>query len=225
MRTVQRRRCGGWRATDAWGSLTFDELAEKVARAATGLAALGVGPGDRVVFMMRNIPEFHWVDLAVTFLGATPVSIYNSSAPDQVQYLVGHCRAKVAVVEDEGFLERFLKVRDELPDLGPDRRAPRARAPARRRASVDGADRRRADRPGRGRRAPQQPDDLATIIYTSGTTGNPKGVMLSHTNLVWTGESHARVLRLDPRRGRPACGSCRTCRWPTSPSGWSPTTG
>ena len=106
-----------WMAGDDWESLTYDELAAKVAIAAGGLRSLGVGPGGRVVLMMRNIPEFHWLDMAVLALGATPVSIYNSSAPDQIEYLVGHCGAKAAVVENAGFLEKFLKVRDQLPSL------------------------------------------------------------------------------------------------------------
>ena len=67
--------------------------------------------------MMRNRPEFHVADTAVLLLGATPISIYNSSEPEQVQYLAGHCDASVAIVEDIGYLERFLKVRSELPML------------------------------------------------------------------------------------------------------------
>ena len=62
--------------------------------------------------MIRNRAEFHPLDLAMMFCGATPVSIYNSSAPEQIEYLVNDCGAKVAIVEDSGFLERFLKVRD-----------------------------------------------------------------------------------------------------------------
>ena len=96
---------------DGWRQLTFNQYAEQVATAAAGLRAVGVGKGDRVVIMMRNIPEFHIVDLATTFLGATPISIYNSSSPDQVAYLVGDCAAKVAVVEGEGFASRFRAVR------------------------------------------------------------------------------------------------------------------
>ena len=67
--------------------------------------------------MMRNVPDFHFIDLGIAALGATAISIYNSSSPEQVAYLAGHCKAKVALVEDDGFEERFLKVRDELPDL------------------------------------------------------------------------------------------------------------
>ena len=69
-----------WMSEGDWFQLSFAEFAERVATAAAGLRALGVGHGDRIVIMMRNIPEFHIVDLAATFLGATPISIYNSSS-------------------------------------------------------------------------------------------------------------------------------------------------
>src|SRR5687768_9554815 len=95
-----------WRNPDeSWGELTWQQYADEVARVTAGLQALGVGRGDRIVLMMRNRPEFHVVDLAALFCGATPISIYNSSAPEQVEYLTSHCEAKVAVVEDVGFLE------------------------------------------------------------------------------------------------------------------------
>src|SRR5918999_5330320 len=107
-----------WKTADGgWGELTYAEYADLVARATSGLRELGVGRGDRVVLMMRNRPEFHVVDLAVAMLGATPISIYNSSSPEQVQYLTAHCEASVAVAEDLGFLERFLKVGSELPEV------------------------------------------------------------------------------------------------------------
>ena len=173
-----------WMSEGDWFQLSFAEFAERVATAAAGLRALGVGHGDRIVIMMRNIAEFHIVDLAATFLGATPISIYNSSSADQIAYLVGDCEAKVAVLENESFHERFQAARDRLPALetivtihggadtvrwddfmGHD--------PVDLTAEVTNA----------------TPDDLATVIYTSGTTGNPKGVMLSHRNIVWTGQS------------------------------------
>jgi long-chain acyl-CoA synthetase len=177
-----------WQQDDgSWGALTFTEVADRVARAAAGLRELGVGHGDRVLLMMRNIPAFHWLDVAVLFVGATPVSIYNSSAPDQVQFLAEHSGATVAIVEDESFLDKFTPVRASLADLrtivvlnapgslpegAQDASVLQDSAPIDLAAAVDIVG----------------PDDLATIIYTSGTTGNPKGVMLSHSNLVWTAE-------------------------------------
>ena len=87
-------------ANESWAQWTYAKQAEQVAAAAARLRSLGVGPGDRVLLMMRNIPEFHFVDLAVASLGATSISLYNSSSPDQVAYLAGHCKARLAVVED-----------------------------------------------------------------------------------------------------------------------------
>jgi long-chain acyl-CoA synthetase len=102
---------------EGWQESTFAEYAEDSCRVAAGLQELGVGRGDRVVLMVRNRPEFFVADMAALLVGATPISIYNSSAPEQVQYLAGHCDAKVAILEDVGYLERFLKVRSELPAL------------------------------------------------------------------------------------------------------------
>ena len=72
---------------DGWNEWSYRDLAAKVAQAAAGLRALGVGPGQRVLLMMRNRPDFHWLDIAAQFLRATPVSIYNSSSPEEIQYL------------------------------------------------------------------------------------------------------------------------------------------
>jgi long-chain acyl-CoA synthetase len=172
----------------SWVEKTFAQYADGVAAAAAGLRAAGVEPGDRVVLMMRNIVDFHIVDLAAVFCGATPISIYNSSSPEQVAYLAGHCEAKVAVVEDDGFHERFLKVREELPALG---------------EIVNLAQGGRDQLAGHGtldlREAAEAvtPDTLATVIYTSGTTGPPKGVMISHHNVVYTAESLRRCFGPD----------------------------
>ncbi len=169
-----------------WREYTFDDLAAKVATTAGGLRDLGVGPGDRVVLMMRNIPAFHWVDMAVLFLGATPVSIYNSSSPDQVEYLVSHCEAKVAVLENGDFLSRFEPVRDRLERL----ESVVVLDPAAAGGDVlgpDALDGESLDLEVEARTG--SPEDLATIIYTSGTTGNPKGVMISNYNVCWVLES------------------------------------
>ena len=87
------------RADGTYAEWTYADYAARVAAAAAHLRSLGVGPGDRVVLMMRNIPEFHFIDLGVAALGATSISIYNSSSPEQVGYLTGHCKAALAIVE------------------------------------------------------------------------------------------------------------------------------
>src|SRR4051794_16230868 len=184
-----------WRTPDGgWGEWTWREYADRAARLAGGLRGLGIERGQRVVLMLRNRPEFHVADIAVLLAGATPISIYNSSSPDQIQYLTSHSDAAVAIVEDVDFLERILKVRPELPGLrnvvvldDPDGLAPDdvlrfdsllEADPVDIQAAADAVD----------------PGDLATVIYTSGTTGPPKGVMLSHFNICWTTESTRRAI-------------------------------
>jgi long-chain acyl-CoA synthetase len=192
-----------WRNDDdTWGEWTWSEYAERVARAAAGLKDLGVEAGDRVVLMLRNIPEFHVLDMAISFCAATSVSIYNSSSPDQIRYLVGHCEAKLGIVEDADFLARFLEVRDELPSLktlvvlgDPGESAPTDlvigttildHEPLDLASIVDLC----------------RPDDLATLIYTSGTTGRPKAVMITHRNIAWTVESLLRCIDFDTFAGK-----------------------
>jgi len=186
----------------AWDSWTLADYAATVAKAVAGLQLAGVEPGQRVVLMMRNRPDFHWFDLAAQFLRATPVSIYNSSSPEEVQYLVGHAGAEVAILEDAGFLDRLLKVRDELPNLKqiyviepPAEGLPAGVHPASALLECGSAD--------LGELADLvQPDDLATLIYTSGTTGPPKGVMISQYNVVYTVESLRLCFGIDVFAGR-----------------------
>jgi len=191
-----------WKDGDGWAEWTYADYAERACRLATALEGLGVGHGDRVVIMMRNRPEFNVADMAVLLRGATPISIYNSSAPEQVQYLAGHCKAKVALLENVGFLERVLKVRSELPELSeialmedPDGLAPDEVHSWDALLAADAVDFDQAA-------AIVAPDDLATVIYTSGTTGPPKGVMLDHANIVWTVESLRRTLAHVATEGR-----------------------
>src|SRR3954447_14429207 len=160
---------------------TWQDYADRAARFAAGLQRLGVRRGDRVVLMLRNRLEFHVADVGALLLGATAISIYNSSSPEQISYLVSHCEAVVAVTEEGDFVDRLLAA--DTPTLrsviviG---EAPAGCLAWDEVAPVDSVDRidiaAAADA--------TDPTELLTVIYTSGTTGPPKGVMLDHTNVL-----------------------------------------
>ncbi|MEA2400288.1 MAG: long-chain acyl-CoA synthetase [Thermoleophilaceae bacterium] len=153
-------------------SLTWGEYADKVRRVAAGLAGLGLERGDSMGIMLTNRPDFHWFDAAALHLGATPFSIYNTYAPDQVQYQLQDAEARILVTE-KAFLDRVdgLEGLDHLivvdDDQGIDVES----------HAAEGFDFDAAWRA-------VQPEDTLTLIYTSGTTGPPKGVELTHSNLI-----------------------------------------
>ncbi|HUE27924.1 MAG TPA: long-chain fatty acid--CoA ligase [Solirubrobacteraceae bacterium] len=161
-------------------SITFAEYAERVRRLAAGLHALGVGPGDTVGFMLTNRPEFHLIDTAAMHLGATPFSLYNTSSPEQIAFLLGDAGNRVFVVE-AAFLER---AREGMSQAGVvehlvviDGAADGALTMAELESAEPAAD---FDFDAAWRSV--RPEDVLTLIYTSGTTGPPKGVQLTHGN-------------------------------------------
>ena len=197
-----------WKRDGAWHTLSWRQYRERVAEVAMGLAGLGVGRGDFVAVMATNRPEHVLVDQAAVHAGATPTTFYFTLPPEQIRYVAGHCQAKVAVLEDRDMLKRWQELRDDLPAL-------------RHLVVLDGAE--EGDGPGvlgwddlvaRGRdalagdrsgfeelRRRVGPEDNATLLYTSGTTGPPKGVLLTHHNILY------QVTALDRLTGLPQGGS------------------
>ena len=162
-------------------SLTFSQARERIDAIAGGLAGLGAGPGQTVALLIGNRPEFALADLAITMTGATPFSIYMQYTPEQIAFVVSDAGARVLICEQQ-FLGGVLEARKELPDLEHviviDGQAPQGVTAL---ADVEGAN------PGwdvEASVAALGPDDILTLIYTSGTTGPPKGVQLSHRNLL-----------------------------------------
>jgi len=178
--------------------MTWSQYADRAARFAGGLAGLGVTAGDRVVLMMRNRIEFHVTDIGVLAAGATPISIYNSSSPEQIAYLVNHCQASVAVVEGGDFAERVLAAAHDCPQLrsvvvlGD---APQGTIPWEEVAAGDPVDIGAVA-------AGLDPASLTTVIYTSGTTGPPKGVMLTHNNVIAASTAFASYIGRETDEGR-----------------------
>jgi long-chain acyl-CoA synthetase len=151
-------------------SLTWAEYAEKVRRTAAGLAGLGLGPGDSLGIMLTNRPDFHWYDAAALHLGATPFSIYNTYARDQIQYQVLDAEARILIAE-KAFLEQVENL-DGVEHLIVVDDGGEVESHA-----ASGFDFEAAWRA-------VGPDDILTLIYTSGTTGPPKGVQITHANLL-----------------------------------------
>ena len=180
----------------AW---TWGELRERVDALAAGLAGLGLERGDTVALLFGNRPEFHLSDLAVVTAGGTPFSIYMQYGPEQIRYVVSDAGARMIMTEQQ-FLPNVLEARKELPDLehvividgdAPDGVLTLDEVIA---APDPGFD-------AEASVAQLGPQDLLTIIYTSGTTGPPKGVQLSHRNLLAAVEQAEELIDL-PRDGR-----------------------
>jgi long-chain acyl-CoA synthetase len=175
-----------------WRDLTRRELVEKFSKLACGLMSLGLEKGQRAAVFADTCPEWWWSDLAILSCGGVVATIYQSLLPDEVRYIAEHSQTRYLFVEDCLLLEKVLKVRDQLPDL--------QKIIVMRELYEDDdpnvidlstleklGEQALAKDPGMFERRVQQtgPEDLATIIYTSGTTGPPKGVMLSHGNIVF----------------------------------------
>jgi long-subunit acyl-CoA synthetase (AMP-forming) len=171
-------------------ALSWREYGEQARRAAGGLAELGLHRGDTLGLLLTNRPEFHIADVAALLLGATPFSMYNTSAPGQLAHLLVDAGCRIVVTEPE-LLPGLLAARELAPDH------------LEQIVVVDGGG--DGHVPWSGHLAAQgvQPEapareDLATIIYTSGTTGPPKGVQLTHGNLLTVAGDVRGLLGVEP---------------------------
>ncbi len=171
------------RRADGSESMTWSEYGRRVRSVAAGLAGLGVRRGDTVGIMLTNRPEFHIVDAAVMHLGAVAFSVYNTSAAPQIAYLFHNAEPAIVITETQ-FLDRVREASSgstvqtlvcidspggtdgliNLDELG---------------------DHARLDFDFDANWQAVERDDVLTLIYTSGTTGNPKGVQLTHANLLY----------------------------------------
>ncbi len=175
------------RTMDGVTELTWERYAERVRGIAAGLAARGVRRGDTLALMLTNRPEFHLVDAAAMHLGAVSFSAYNTSAPEQLRYLFADARNRVVVTE-AAFVERVDAALEgtaveEVVVVDWDGLA-----------ELEAAGDPRFDFDAAWRAV--RPDDVLTLIYTSGTTGPPKGVQLTHANMVFEIRSLQRMARL-----------------------------
>src|SRR3954451_17534906 len=180
------------RTLDGSTEITWGEYNERVKNAAAGLAALGLKKGDTIALMTVNRAEFHIADAAAMHLGATPFSIYNTYTADQIAFLVEDAAPRIAVTEPQ-FLERLLEVKERDNELEHiivvDGDAPEGGL------TLEELEQKGdADFDLEAAMAQVDGDDVLTLIYTSGTTGNPKGVQITHNNILSAVNSYLQIV-------------------------------
>ncbi|MBM4320566.1 MAG: AMP-binding protein, partial [Deltaproteobacteria bacterium] len=193
------------REKQEWVDISWEEYARQVEQLAAALIALGIEPGDRVAILSNSRPEWAMSDLAIFAAAAVTTPIYQSNLPDEVQYILENSGSKIVFVEDREQLGKVLEVRGQLPAL-------------RHAVLYDG----KVKNPGfilgyeelseQGKLALQGDAQLvrrrtavvdrcsqATFVYTSGTTGPPKGVVLTHENLLFEMAALEQTVSVDER--------------------------
>ncbi len=188
---VISRKSGG-----AWQDVTAREFLAEVHTAAKGLIAAGVQPGDRVGLMSRTRYEWTLMDFAIWSAGAVTVPVYETSSPEQVQWILSDSGATACVVELDNHAAAVESVRESLPALKHVWQIEAGGVEELGRLGQDVSDETVEERSSLARA-----DDPATIVYTSGTTGRPKGCVLTH-----------RSFFAECRSRTSSAGSCRSPR-------------
>ena len=179
---------------NGWRTLTWTVLRETALDIAAALIARGLQPGDTVAIMASNRIEHVLADLAAIHAGGIPMSIYNTLAPEQVAYVARHSSPAFVILEGADQLARWNVALDESPGTPvvvidrPDWTGLISEGRAFRATRADLVE---------ARWSAVKPEDVLTILYTSGTTGDPKGVVLTHHNILFEAITSVQTGELD----------------------------
>lgn len=173
-----------------WKEYSVKEIDQKVIHLSAGLLQMGFGPGDRtpegrdkIAVIAKNRPEWLMLDLAVQKIGAVLTPIYPTIGETELEYILNDAKVKIIFINDESYLEKINSIREKVPSLAhiySFEKSGQVKFWEEIANPVNEQYLNEVEKISSG----IQNHDLATIIYTSGTTGKPKGVMLSHNNIL-----------------------------------------
>lgn len=179
-----------FKAGDKWKKVDWERYTMKVRRFARSAISDGLGRGEVVAVLAENRPEWVISDMGAMSAGGVSVGVYSTCSPKQVGYILRNCSARIAVVEGEQQLEKVLANVDDLPSLrrivvmNPEYESEHDLVLNW--SEFDELADQTTEAEFQQRMAGIAPDDVSSLVYTSGTTGPPKGVILSHRNLMAT---------------------------------------
>lgn len=185
-----------------YSGISYQQFKEETENLAFGLATLGVGRSDKIAIISENRPEWVYSDMAILGLGAVDVPLYPSLTSDSIEFILNNSESKGIIVSNKFQLNKILKIRKNCPKLEfiiilneKDNVSSEKNISTFKEVQMKGGKLKQED-PNyfKDKMQKVQKDDLCTIIYTSGTTGEPKGVLLTHWNILSNSKAALEIL-------------------------------